>query len=112
VNNLIVINTCYEKMGIYNNTWQHPGSKMRHYKDVSVIQRADCRTDPKLLSAKIVLRHNPLVAQQHIRRRFAGCKLRYLSASITLMRKLLIELVQFGVMICLLKRCGVLYVHI
>jgi len=45
-------------------------------RDVSVIHRADCWTDHKLLHAKITLRHKPLVARQHLRRRFAGYKLR------------------------------------
>ena len=76
VNVLTVINTLYEKRDIYKYTWQHPGSKMRHCIDyvlmkqsqrnfcggVSVIRRADCWANHKLLCAKITLRHEPLVA--------------------------------------------------
>ena len=88
VNGLTVINTWYEK-DIYKYTWQHPGSKMWHCidyilmrqsqrtfsRDVSVIHRADCWTDHRLLRAKITLWYRSLVARQHVRHRFAAYKL-------------------------------------
>jgi len=54
---------------MYKYTWQHPGSKMWHCVDyismclsqrkfccnVSVIRRADCWTDHKLLRAKVTI---------------------------------------------------------
>ena len=76
VNSLTVMNTWYEKKDIYKCTWQHPGSKMWHCidyilmtqsqrnfcRDVSVICRADCWTDHRLLRAKITLWYKSSVA--------------------------------------------------
>ena len=44
-------------------------------RDVSVLRRADCWTDHKLLRAKLLLTCGPPVSRQHIRRRFAVYKL-------------------------------------
>ena len=84
---LCVMNTWYEKKDMYKYTWQYPGSKMWHCIDyilmhqsqrkfcrnVSVICRADCWTDHKLLRAKVAL--HKLRRQGSGRYRFAGYKL-------------------------------------
>ena len=86
VNDLTVMNTWHEKKNIYKYTWHHPGcmmwnciyyvlvrqSQRTFYRDVSVIRKADCWTNHKIVCAKAVLQHKPLVAQQHARHHFAG----------------------------------------
>jgi len=87
-----VCNERYEKMDMHKYAWQHPGSKMWHcidYNilihqsqrklccDVSVIHRADCWTDHKLLRAKVALQIYILRSQGSDRYRFAGYKLYY-----------------------------------
>ena len=67
LNELSIMNTCFEKKNIYKYTWQHHGSKHWHCidyiimrqrqrrlcQDVAVIHSADCWTNHKLLCAKI-----------------------------------------------------------
>ena len=67
LNNLVVLNTVFQKKDIHKVTWQHPGSKQWHCIDyvimrqsqrfmccdVSVLRSADCWTDHKLVRAKL-----------------------------------------------------------
>jgi len=89
VNGLTVMNTCMKRgisTSIHGNirvaSWHcidyvlMRQSQRSFCRDVLVVRRADCWTDHKLLHAKITLRHKPLVARQHLRRCFAGYKLR------------------------------------
>jgi len=69
-------NIQYSKMWHYIEYVLMRQSQRSFCRDVLVIRRADCWTDLKLLHAKIILRHKPLVAWQHLRRHFAGYKLR------------------------------------
>ena len=118
MNDSTVMNTWYEKNDIYKCTWQHPCSKMWYCIDyvlmkqsqnfLSVICSADCWTDHKLLHEKIILWHKSLVAQQHVRHCFAGYKLRDPNVDVTFDEEV-VRRVSI-VMICLLKRCGVLFV--
>ena len=69
LNRLTIMNIWFEKKEMYKYTWQHPDSKKWHCidyilmrntqrkfcRDVSVIRKADCWTDHKLLRAKIGL---------------------------------------------------------
>ena len=66
LNELVIMNTMFEKRNIHKFTWQHPGSKRWHCIDyiilrqkdrrlccdVSVIRNADCWTDHKLVRAQ------------------------------------------------------------
>ena len=89
LNGLTVMNTWFEKKDMCKYTWQHPGNKKWHCidynlmhqtqrkfcHDVSVIRRADCWTDHKLLRAKIVLQVSSSKKQGFGRYRFAAYKL-------------------------------------
>ena len=63
---------------------------------------------------KIIVWHKPLVAQQHVRRHFAGYKLRDLSFGGTFNKEVVRRVSKIWSddmsteVICLLKRCGVL----
>ena len=75
LNELTIMNTCFQKKNIHKFTWQHPGTKEWHCidyvvmrqkqrrlcRDVGVVRSADCWTDHKLLCAKILMKvpHKP-----------------------------------------------------
>ena len=85
LNELAIMNTCFEKKRIHKFTWQHPGNKKWHCIDyiimrqkqrrfcchAGVICSADCWTDHKFLCAKIMLKMSPKPAAGKPRPRFA-----------------------------------------
>ena len=90
LNELTIMNTCFQKKDIHKFTWQHLGSKQWHCidyvimrqwqrrlcRDVGVIQSADCWTDHKLLRAKISIKVPAKPSTSKIRPRFAVSSLR------------------------------------
>ena len=90
LNDLTIMNTCFEKKDIHKFTWQHPGSKQWHCidyvimrrwqrrlcRDVGVIRSADCWTDHKLLRVKISIKVPAKPSASKIRPRFAVSSLR------------------------------------
>ena len=90
INELVIMNTTFEKKNIFKHTWQHPGSKqwhcidyviMRQHQrklccDVSVVRNAECWTDHKLLRAKVRLSVPTKVSRAKVRKRFAISGLR------------------------------------
>ena len=89
LNELTIMNTCFEKKNINKYTWQHPGSKKWHCIDyvmmrrkqrrfccdVTVLRSADCWTDHKLLRAQLRLRIQHKVAKGKTKKRFAVASL-------------------------------------
>ena len=85
MNELLIMNTTFEKKNIHKYTCQHPGSKQWHCidyiimrqsqrrlcRDVSVLRSAECWTDHKLLRAKMKLKCPTKVANAKTRKRFA-----------------------------------------
>ena len=85
LNCLSIMNTYFEKRDVHKYTWQHPGSKLWHCidrivmrqpqrrfrHDVSVLRRADCWTDHRLLRAKLFLANAHHAPRQPTRKRFA-----------------------------------------
>ena len=77
VNELIITNTMFVKKEIHKYTWQHPGSKKWHCIDyilmrsrdrrlccdVTVLSRAECWTDHKLLRVQLKLKRPPKIAR-------------------------------------------------
>ena len=91
LNELVIMNTTFEKKDIHKYTWQHPGSKKWHCIDyvimrqaqrkfccdVTVLRSAECWTDHKLLRAQLRLRTpSTKVARVPSRKRFAVSALR------------------------------------
>ena len=85
VNELVIMNTTFEKRNIHKYTWQHPGSKKWHCIDyvimrqtqrnfccdVTVLRSAECWTDHKLLRAQLRLQVSTKMSQKPSRKRFA-----------------------------------------
>jgi hypothetical protein len=90
LNELTIMNTCFEKKEIHKFTWQHPRSKQWHCidyvimhqkqrrlcRDVGVIHSADCWTDPKLLCAKVMMIVTNKPSTSKTRPRFAVSSLK------------------------------------
>ena len=90
VNELVIMNTTFEKRNIHKYTWQHPTSKKWHCIDyvimrqtqrnfccdVTVLHSAECRTDHKLLRAQLRLQVSTKVSRKPSRKRFAVSALR------------------------------------
>ena len=86
LNELVIMNTTFEKKDIHKYTWQHPGSKKWHCIDyvimrqaqrklccgVTVLQSAECWTYHKLLRAQLRLQTSSTkVVRVPSRKRFA-----------------------------------------
>ena len=85
LNDLVIMNTTFEKKDIHKHTWQHPGSKQwhcidyiimcrsqrKHCCDVSVLRSAECWTDHKLLRAQLKLQVPAKIPCATSRKRFA-----------------------------------------
>ena len=82
LNELVIMNTFFEKRSIHKHTWQHPGRKKWHCidyvimkqgqrrwcSDVSDVRSAECWTDHQLLRARLYLLLPPKTQKEQIRK--------------------------------------------